>query len=185
MFVESIHNKLKTFYLERMPSKRIDDLINVLLEIETDKYWSHKRKIVYLNVLRKDIGSGIRYERGINIPDAYMTALSNSKWSVLSQSKRVTYTINFNCNCQFGKQQISCVGLCEDIYSCNCDNKAKIFKHIQKAHSTLKREVRKCKTDFKINEKDETDAASDKASDISLELETSEECNRSSEEKKM
>ena len=103
MFVESIHNKLKTFYLERMPSKRIDDLINVLLEIETDEYWSHKRKIVYLNVPRKDIGSGIRYERGINIPDAYMTALSNSKWSVLSQSKHFTYTINFNCNCQFGK----------------------------------------------------------------------------------
>ena len=37
MFVESIHNKLKTFYLERMPSKRIDDLINVLLEIKTDE----------------------------------------------------------------------------------------------------------------------------------------------------
>ena len=29
MFVESFHNKLKNFYLERMPNKRIDDLINV------------------------------------------------------------------------------------------------------------------------------------------------------------
>ena len=36
LFVESFHNKLKTFYLERMPNKRIDDLTNVLLEIETD-----------------------------------------------------------------------------------------------------------------------------------------------------
>ena len=42
MFVESFHNKIKTFYLERMPNKRIDDLINVLLEIEADDYWSHK-----------------------------------------------------------------------------------------------------------------------------------------------
>ena len=36
MFVESFHNKLKKFYLERMPNKRIDDLINVILEIEAD-----------------------------------------------------------------------------------------------------------------------------------------------------
>ena len=66
MFAESLHNKHKTFYLERIPSKQIDDLINVLLEIEADDYWSHKRKIVYLNVPRKDIGSDMRYERGIN-----------------------------------------------------------------------------------------------------------------------
>ena len=50
MFVESFHNKLKTFYLERMPNKQIDDLINVLLEIEADDYWNHKRRIVYLDV---------------------------------------------------------------------------------------------------------------------------------------
>ena len=116
MFVESFHNKLKTFYPERTPNKRKDDLINVLLEIEADDYWSHKRRIVYLNVIKEDIGSDIRYERGTNIPDAHMTALSNSKWSVQSQSKNVTYTINQiteSCKCQLSKQQISCVGLCE------------------------------------------------------------------------
>ena len=186
IFVESFHNKLKTFYLERMPNKRIDDLINVLLEIEADDYWSHKRRIVYLDVPKKDIDSGIRYERGINIPDAHMTALSKSKWSVQSQSKNVTYTINQiteNCNCLLGKQQISCVGLCEHIYSCNCNDKAKICKHIYKVHSTLNREIKQCKTNLKINEKDDTDAVSDEASNISLELETSEECNRNSDEK--
>ena len=54
----------------------------------------------------KDIYSDIRYERGINIPDAHKTALSESKWSVQSQSKNVTYIINQitkNCNCQLGK----------------------------------------------------------------------------------
>ena len=59
MFVESFHNKLKTFYLERMSNKRIDDLINVLLEIEADDYWSHKRRIVYLDVPKNDIDSDI------------------------------------------------------------------------------------------------------------------------------
>ena len=115
-----------------------------------------------------------------------MTALLKSKWSVQSQSKNVTYTINQiteNCNCQLGKQQISCVGLCEYIYSCNCNDKAKLCEHIYKVHSTLNREIKQCKTNLKINEKDETDAVSDKASNISLELETSEKCNRNSDEK--
>ena len=135
MFAESFHNKLKTFYLKWTPNKQIDDLINVLLEIEANNYWSHKRRIVYLNATKKDNGSDIRYEREINIPDAHMTALSNSKWSVQSQSKNVTYTINQiteSCNCQLGKQQIACVGLCEHIYFCNCDDKAKICKYIYK-----------------------------------------------------
>ena len=117
---------------------------------------------------KKDTGNDVRYERGINIPDAHITALSNSKWSVQSQSKNVTYTINQitgSCSCQLGKQQISCVGLCEHIYSCNSADKAKICKHIYKVHSTLKREIKQCKTDFKTN--DETDTVSDEASNIS------------------
>ena len=130
-----------------------------------------------LFVPKKDTDSDIKYERGINIPDA---------WSLQSQSKNVTYTINQiteNCNCHLGKQHISCVGLCEHIYSCNCDNKAKICKHIYKVHSILNREIKQCKIDLKINEKDETDAVTDDASNISLELETSEECNGNSDEK--
>ena len=179
MFVESFHNKIKTFCLEQMPNK--DDLINVLLEMEADDYWSHKNRMVYLDVPKKDTDSDIRYERGINIHGVQMTTSSKSKWSVQSQSKNVAYTINQiteNCNCQLGK---SCVGLCERIYSCNSYNKAKVCKHIYKVHSTLKREIKQCKTDLKINEKDETDAVSDEASNISLELQTSEECNRNSD----
>ena len=87
-----------------------------------------------------------------------------------------------NCNWQLGKQKISCVGSCEHIYSSECVDKAKTCKHIYKVHSTLKREIKQCKTDLKINEKDETDAVSDEASNISLELQTSEECNRKSDE---
>ena len=140
MFVESFHNKIKTFCLEQMPNK--DDLINVLLEMEADDYWSHKNRMVYLDVPKKDTDSDIRYERGINIHGVQMTTSSKSKWSVQSQSKNVAYTINQiteNCNCQLGK---SCVGLCERIYSCNSYNKAKVCKHIYKVHSTLKREIK-------------------------------------------
>ena len=71
--VESFHSKLKIFYLKGMSNKRIDDLIKVLLEIEADYYWSLKRRIVYLNVPKKDNGRDIRCEDGINIPDARTT----------------------------------------------------------------------------------------------------------------
>ena len=66
MLVESFHNKLKTFYLQWLSNKQIDDVIDVLLEIEVDYYWSHKNIIVSLNVPTKDIGRDIRYEREIN-----------------------------------------------------------------------------------------------------------------------
>ena len=67
MLVEYSTISFKTFYLQGMSNKQIDDLINVLLEIEADYYWSHKKIIVCLNVPKKDIGKGIRYEREINI----------------------------------------------------------------------------------------------------------------------
>ena len=66
MLVESFHNKLKTFYFQWLSNKQIDDVIDVLLEIEVDYYWSHKNIIVSLNVPTKDIGRDIRYEREIN-----------------------------------------------------------------------------------------------------------------------
>ena len=39
MYVESFHDVLKTYYMERKPNKRVDDLINVLLTYEEDNYW--------------------------------------------------------------------------------------------------------------------------------------------------
>ena len=42
MYVESFHNGLKTYYIERKPNKRINELINVLLIYEKDTYWRHK-----------------------------------------------------------------------------------------------------------------------------------------------
>ena len=48
MYVESFHNVLKTYYMERKPNKRVDDLINVLLTYKEDTYWRHKREMIYI-----------------------------------------------------------------------------------------------------------------------------------------
>ena len=45
MFVESFHNKLKIFFMEQIPNKRVDDLINILLTIEEGDYWRRERDL--------------------------------------------------------------------------------------------------------------------------------------------
>ena len=47
MYVESFHNVLKTYYMERKLNKRVDDLINVLLTYEEYTYWRHKGEKIY------------------------------------------------------------------------------------------------------------------------------------------
>ena len=84
MFVESFHNKLKTFYLKQMTNKQLDDLIMSYWKLKLMIIGARKRELLTYDVPKKDIDSDIRYERGINIPDGNMTALSNSKWSVQS-----------------------------------------------------------------------------------------------------
>ena len=84
-----------------MSNERIDDLINILLEIKAGDYWSHKTRIVYFDVPKKDIDSDVTYERRINILDGHMAPLSNSKWLVQSRSRNVTFKIiqiTENCN---------------------------------------------------------------------------------------
>lgn len=39
MYVESFHNRLKTFFMNRKINKRVDDLVLKLLEIEEEDYW--------------------------------------------------------------------------------------------------------------------------------------------------
>ena len=41
MFVESFHNRLKTFFMQRKINKRIDDLVILLLDIEEEDYWRY------------------------------------------------------------------------------------------------------------------------------------------------
>ena len=47
MLVESFHNRLKTFYMNRKPNKRLDDLIALLLRIERDDFLRRTKRLVY------------------------------------------------------------------------------------------------------------------------------------------
>jgi hypothetical protein len=48
MYLESFHNKLKTLYMNRKQNKRIDRLLEILLEIEKHYYIEYERKTMYI-----------------------------------------------------------------------------------------------------------------------------------------
>ena len=44
MLVESFHNKLKTYYMKRIPNKKITPLLELLEQIEKDDYYNYQMR---------------------------------------------------------------------------------------------------------------------------------------------
>ena len=54
MYCESLHNKIKGYYMHRFPTRRLDDLIDLLIKMEKDAYIDHRKnkvRIIYLNYI--------------------------------------------------------------------------------------------------------------------------------------
>ena len=86
MFVETFHNKLKTFFMERRPNKQVDDLINLLLSIEEEDYWRRKRDLEYYGHLTdQPVTHTPRLQKGVNIPDTHVIKVDDETFEVKSQ----------------------------------------------------------------------------------------------------
>ena len=85
--VVSFHNKLKTFYTDRRPNKRVDDLLNLLLLIEEDDYWRHKRDRFYNNpetkVSLNKTNEKSRHFKGVN--NTRQSRFNQRKWHFYCQ----------------------------------------------------------------------------------------------------
>ena len=92
MFVESYHNRLKTFYLNRKRNKRVDDLFNLLLNIEEDDYWRHKRDAVFSGPGSQDRPVATRHDRGMLIPNNDIVEECD-RWKVTSQNSHGDYFV--------------------------------------------------------------------------------------------
>ena len=95
MCVESFHNVLKTYYMERKPNKRVDDLINVLLSYEEDNYWRHKPEKICATK-HQSANNNSRHTRGMSISDEDLTVVNETTSKVKSQSKGKNINI-FDC----------------------------------------------------------------------------------------
>ena len=140
MFVEAYHNRLKTFYMQRKWNKRIDDLLNILLTIESDDYWRRKRDISYC--LPEAIPASDRHKKSLGIDEAVVAQEDEVSWKVQSQSESgKVYVVQhkgdvcFEDYCFERCLEIACLGLCGHFYTCTCPDLSNMCKHIHKVHS--------------------------------------------------
>ena len=86
MFVESFHNRLKTYYMKRKRGRRLDDLVNLLLTIEEDDFWRHRLDMMYGKDERAKTTTN-RHKSGLKIEDDDVLKVAPSVWEVRSQRK--------------------------------------------------------------------------------------------------
>ena len=145
MYVESFHNRVKTFYLKRRVNRRVDDLLNLLLKIEKDDFWRHHLDVKYKRQGRISHIETNRHIRGMQISDKDVEEISDFKWKVKSQDPNdkadLVHEVNFvrpDCfddSCHKHCLNLSCIGLCGHMYHCTCLDYKNLCKHIHKIHS--------------------------------------------------
>ncbi|XP_034230345.1 uncharacterized protein LOC117639071 [Thrips palmi] len=153
MYCESLHNLLKTYYMERIQNKRVDDLTQIVLRMERDyfmKLWKNKaegKAEVSVTVTQKR-----KHTRGIAIKDEDVTHIKGHVWAVRSQDEKKKdsdeeyFVVKHNEKCPVDHCFVQCVtqackGLCEHLYTCTCPCPGGMCKHIHKVHSIFLRET--------------------------------------------
>ena len=117
----------------------------MLLVIEEDDYWRHKRDTFYNNPETK-VGLNKTNKKHVTLLDSHVLIKENGVFTVKSQSSDVHYQIkqaDSACNrvdCSNHCNDIAYLGLREHLYICDCDDVAGICKHAHKLHSMLLRE---------------------------------------------
>ncbi|XP_052126912.1 uncharacterized protein LOC113202560 [Frankliniella occidentalis] len=143
MHVESFHNILKTGYLNRKPNKRVDDLLDLLLDVEEDYYVRYKNAMMTESLSDQDFDAILkRHDRGLKISDLDVTNISRDLWQVKSQGtdEDTHYTVVkcldvcsevlcvFTCS--------SCDSLCSHMFTCTCGDMFPLCKHIHKVFTS-------------------------------------------------
>ena len=95
MYVESFHNVLKAYYMEKKPNNRVDDLMIVLLTYQEDNYWRQKREKIYATK-HQSANNNSRHSRRMSIADEDLTVVKETTWKLKSQSKGKSINI-FDC----------------------------------------------------------------------------------------
>ena len=165
MFAEAFHNRLKTHFMKRKPNRRIDSLINLLLEIEEEDYWRRQEDLAY-QPTPKLVSDVSKHKKGLSIPDSELEPdpEDSDNWRVKSQTADgVYYTVTaIEKQCtqdhSFVKcTELACVGLCSHLYFCTCGDPDILCKHIHKVHSFINRTLQKRKNVVHDDGHDEDD----------------------------
>ncbi|KAK3928240.1 Zinc finger protein 511 [Frankliniella fusca] len=143
MHVESFHNILKTVYLNRKPNKRVDDLLDILLQVEEDYFVRYQNAVMTESLSDEDFDAILkRHDRGIKISNLHVANISANLWHVKSQGtdKDTHYTV---VKCLDVCTEVLCVftcascdSLCSHMFTCTCGDMFPLCKHIHKVFTS-------------------------------------------------
>ena len=85
IYLEAFRSRLKTFYMDRKPIKRVDDLLHMLLEIEEDDFWRYKRQTFYTDNSDLFKANLNQHEAELKLLDIDSSIANESHWKVKSQ----------------------------------------------------------------------------------------------------
>ena len=141
MYVEAFHNRLKTFYLDRKPIKKVDDFSNMLFKIEVDDFWRYNWQKFCTNNADLCKTNLNRHEARLKFRDPDISIVNESLWKVKSQTSdqyyNVSKTVELCCydHCYNKCLTITCMELSEHLYMWDCPDFNRMCKHIHKIHS--------------------------------------------------
>ncbi|XP_026682549.1 uncharacterized protein LOC108252916 [Diaphorina citri] len=137
--VESFHNRLQKVYFNRIPNKRMDDLLDILLTVEKDDYASRARA----SLLGSTSKQSQPHNDGLLLPVDAIEKVMDDLWTIKSGNeeyhvqKLVSSCVQDLC---FEKcSSLSCPNLCSHLYLCSCPAEVPLCKHIHKVHSFTER----------------------------------------------
>ncbi|XP_072026576.1 uncharacterized protein [Amphiura filiformis] len=145
IFMNNYHSNLKAFYgQKRKASKRIDSLVNILLDVDKDASWKRVKRVFEAcsDPAAKEFSS--HHDRGMIIAEDQIEDCSGERnaWLVPSYSDKddkhkVTklYNVCLDDHCYLKCLELSCFGLCHHLYECSCYDEIDICQHIHRVHS--------------------------------------------------
>ena len=136
--IERFHRTLKYTYLNQKYNRRIDRLVDVLLEFEKHRYMDLIRDSFYEN---QEFDKSGRHDASCGIPDTDVQMVNEITYSVLSSDGlKVYYVQVLKSECDIKPCFLTCCTdpcfkLCIHLYKCSCLDKSACCKHVHKVHS--------------------------------------------------
>ncbi|KAJ1530152.1 hypothetical protein ONE63_005083 [Megalurothrips usitatus] len=144
--IESFHHRLKKVYLKRKVNRRLDDLVNILLDIEWDDHVARVREATVGTASQpQDILQ--RHKRAMSLKDEDLKQVDENTWDIKASSgKDIYFIVRYHEKCPsdhcFSKCiQLACSSLCAHMYSCSCKDNHPLCKHVHELHSFLTRDL--------------------------------------------
>ncbi|XP_042237447.1 uncharacterized protein LOC121876440 [Homarus americanus] len=143
-----LHNRLRSFHYDKKHSRKISDLLLLLLEAEKETVTLYEQSFKCgITSVFPEPPVNDRHARGLQIPNGDVT-MCEGVWKVMSQHNTNTYYV-VTCSAEDCRQDfcfekctdVSCAGLCAHLFTCSCRDVSGLCKHIHKIRSLTVQDV--------------------------------------------